>query len=100
MSCFKRANWHSGLTYTQQCKTCRTRVIYTDYDLGYRAWFPDGFVYCPTCKTPLRHNEAYAEGQNGSNRTSTNAARAAFCSQCGHKYADYENFCPICGNKR
>ncbi|MBQ3574077.1 MAG: hypothetical protein IJA26_00270 [Clostridia bacterium] len=27
---------------------------------GFRPWYPDGFVYCPTCKKPLRHNENYA----------------------------------------
>ena len=64
MSVFKRANWHSGLTYKQTCNQCNTTIKYTDKHLGYRPWFPNGFVYCPTCKKPLRHNESYAiEGQ-------------------------------------
>ena len=57
---YKRAEWHSGLTYHQECYECKTPVDYNDYKLGFRPWFPDGFVYCPKCKTPLRHNEAYA----------------------------------------
>ena len=60
MSVFKRAEWHSGLTYRQTCRECNTVVEYTDHKLGFRPWFPDGFVYCPKCETPLRHNEEYA----------------------------------------
>ena len=54
---FKRALWHSGLTYQQTCYHCRAVVRYTDYQLDFRPWYPDGFVYCPRCKGPLRHNE-------------------------------------------
>ena len=57
---FKRAEWHSGLTYQQTCETCKTVLQYTDYSLDFRPWYADGFVYCPKCKTPLRHNEKYA----------------------------------------
>ena len=57
---YQRAGWHSGLTYHQECYECKTPVDYTDYQLGFRPWFADGFVYCPKCKTPLRHNEKYA----------------------------------------
>lgn len=57
---FKRAQWHSGLTYQQTCETCKTVLQYTDYSLDFRPWYADGFVYCPKCKTPLRHNENYA----------------------------------------
>ncbi|MBQ4105226.1 MAG: hypothetical protein IJC86_02425 [Clostridia bacterium] len=57
---YKRAEWHSGLTYKQLCKTCNTNVTYQDNALGFRPWYADGFVYCPNCKTPLRHNEDYA----------------------------------------
>ena len=46
---FKRALWHSGLTYQQTCYHCRTLVRYTDYNLDFRPWYPDGFVYCPNC---------------------------------------------------
>ena len=64
---FKRALWHSGLTYQQTCRTCREVVTYMDNALDFRPWFPDGFVYCPKCKTPLRHNEAYAINAPGPN---------------------------------
>ena len=57
---FKRAEWHSGLTYQQTCENCKTVLQYTDYSLDFRPWYADGFVYCPKCKTPLRHNENYA----------------------------------------
>ncbi len=61
---FKRAEWHSGLTYQQTCEQCKTVLQYTDYSLDFRPWYADGFVYCPKCKTPLRHNENYALGNN------------------------------------
>ena len=54
---FSRANWHSGLEYKQTCSTCKTTVVYTDYNLDYRPWFADGFVYCPTCKKHTNHKE-------------------------------------------
>ena len=63
---FKRALWHSGLTYQQTCYHCRALVRYTDYQLDFRPWYPDGFVYCPRCKGPLRHNELYAINPDGS----------------------------------
>lgn len=62
---YKRALWHSGLTYQQTCTHCRTVLRYTDYSLGFRAWYPDGFVYCPKCNGPLRHNELYAINEDG-----------------------------------
>ncbi len=57
---FKRAEWKSGLTYEQTCKNCGVKITYMDDKLDFRPWFPDGFVYCPRCKTPLRHNENLA----------------------------------------
>ena len=57
---YKRAEWHSGLTYQQTCENCKTIVQYTDYSLDFRPWYADGFVYCPRCRTPMRHNEQYA----------------------------------------
>lgn len=57
---FKRAMWKSGLTYQQTCRSCGTTVQYMDDKLDFRPWYADGFVYCPVCRTPLRHNEQYA----------------------------------------
>lgn len=57
---FKRAEWHSGLTYQQTCDKCRTAFRYTDYSLDYRPWYADGYIDCPKCKNHMRHNEAYA----------------------------------------
>ena len=62
---YKRAQWRSGLIYQQTCETCKTTIRYTDEKLDFRPWYADGFVYCPNCKTPLRHNEDYAVDQNG-----------------------------------
>ena len=62
---FQRALWHSGLTYKQTCPKCHTVIQYTDEQLDFRPWYTDGFVYCATCRSPLRHNEAYAVDENG-----------------------------------
>ena len=42
--------------YRIKCEYCMTIFTYEQEDLGYRLWYPHGFVYCPTCKKPLRHN--------------------------------------------
>lgn len=62
---YQRLLWHSGLTYRAYCATCNLYTVYTDYNLGFRAWFPDGFVYCPRCRKPLRHNENNAINPDG-----------------------------------
>ena len=62
---FKRALWHSGLTYKQTCPKCHTVIQYQDDKLDFRPWYADGFVYCATCRSPLRHNEAYAIDSEG-----------------------------------
>lgn len=64
---FKRALWTSGYTYRITCPNCRTVTDYTDRQLDFRPWFPDGFVYCPRCRKPLRHNEIYAINPDGTN---------------------------------
>ena len=61
---YKRAMWTSGYTYI--ASYCGSSVRYTDRDLGYRAWYPNGFVYCPRCKKPIRHNEFFALNPDGS----------------------------------
>ena len=123
---YQRATWHSGLTYSQVCENCNTQVTYMDDKLDFRPWYPDGFVYCPTCKTPLRHNETYAINRpqepkvvdmtaSAAAPTPTPAPAAAptpapaaaptgvadkFCTKCGRPFNADENFCPACGNKR
>lgn len=102
---FARARWHSGLTYKQTCDQCKTTVTYTDHNLDYRPWFADGFVYCPVCKKPLRHNENYAINNpqpkaEPTTPSSTNGELATFCNQCGHKFNDGDVFCCKCGTKR
>jgi predicted amidophosphoribosyltransferase len=110
MSVFKRANWHSGLTYRQECEQCKTMVEYMDDKLDFRPWFADGFVYCPTCKKPLRHSERYAINAPVSQQETAQprvevpspaqSELALFCSGCGHKFADGDKFCSQCGAKR
>jgi len=90
MSIFKRANWKSGLTYKQTCPLCKTEVVYQDDKLGYRPWFADGFVYCPTCEKPLRHNENYAIDKEKTIK---------YCRGCGKVLSEQDKFCPECGEK-
>ena len=106
---YKRAEWHSGLTYEQTCHACKTLVRYTDHALDFRPWYADGFVYCPKCKTPLRHNENLAIDAPKTVSVPTAAPapavptgtpEAKFCSQCGAKFADGARFCAQCGSKR
>ncbi len=118
MSVFKRAEWKSGLTYRQTCKECKNVVTYTDDILDFRPWYPDGFVYCPRCNTPLRHRENFAIDAPTVNEpiAATAAPVAAapvtvepatesadlpvFCAQCGNKFRETDRFCPKCGAKR
>ncbi|MCR5231650.1 MAG: hypothetical protein K6B64_03285 [Acholeplasmatales bacterium] len=39
-----------------KCEYCLTQFTYEQEDIGYRLWYPHGFVYCPKCAKPLRHN--------------------------------------------
>ena len=113
---FQRALWHSGLTYKITCNKCHTVIQYTNDKLDFRPWYADGFVYCPTCRTPLRHNESFAIDANGNylNTTPPNAAAApvapaapavpngnvAYCKNCGRQYTLGDaKFCCGCGNK-
>ncbi len=122
---FKRALWHSGLTYKRECDACRAIVQYTDHSLDFRPWFADGFVYCPKCKKPLRHNEMYAidadnkpqetyvigndsaviektveEIPNPTNSGTQSKSLPMFCGKCGNKFNEDDMFCSSCGNKR
>lgn len=38
------------------CEYCSCTFTYEQEDLGFRPWYPHGFVYCPKCQKPLRHN--------------------------------------------
>lgn len=98
MSAFKRAEWKSGLTYFRTCDQCKTTFKYMDNKLDFRPWFPDGFVYCPKCKKPLRHSEDYAI--NRITQAAADIPKAAFCSQCGYKFGEEDLFCSRCGKKR
>ena len=45
--------------YAVTCEYCGCVFEYQIEDLGYRPWYPHGFVYCPNCKKPLRHKKEY-----------------------------------------
>ena len=62
---YKRQMWTSGYEYRARCPKCGTFLSYFDRDLQYRAWYANGFVYCPTCREPIRHNEMYAVNEDG-----------------------------------
>ena len=46
-------------TFHCRCEYCYFEFDYHTYDLGHRAWYPHGFVYCPRCQRPLRHKLEY-----------------------------------------
>ena len=118
---FKRAMWHSGLTYQQTCSHCRMVVRYTDYNLDFRPWYPDGFVYCPRCRGPMRHNELYAINPDGTpmypqpyvpmqappapaptQMTGTPGPQPGtqYCPNCGKQYViGRDQFCSACGRR-
>ena len=119
---YKRAMWTSGYTYHVRCPNCGTEFNYTDRDLGYRAWFPNGFVYCQGCSKPIRHTEFYAVNPDGTPvfKTPAEADQSVYtgfmramgqspippggaapcCSQCGRAYRPgIDHFCSSCGNK-
>lgn len=101
---FRRAQWHSGLTYKQTCLECKTTVTYDDYKLDFRPWFADGFVYCPKCQKPLRHNESFAINNEQKEEVVVDMVnketKEIFCSQCGNKFSENDKFCSQCGKKR
>ena len=123
---YKRALWSSGYVYHIRCPYCGTNISYTDRDLGYRAWYPNGFVYCPKCQKPLRHNEIYAVDSNGQpvyktleeanqaihigymkamgypagQETVSAAGNTMYCKKCGRPYLPgKDHFCSGCGEK-
>ncbi len=42
--------------FTVSCPTCSTKFDYQKSDLGFRAWYPNGYVVCPGCSGNIRHN--------------------------------------------
>ena len=44
------------LKFHIKCEYCLTEFDYEQEDLDFRPWYPKGFVYCPKCGKPLRHN--------------------------------------------
>ena len=65
MATYKRQLWTSGYAYRVRCPFCGTVTEYRDRQLGYRSWYPNGFIYCSGCRRPLRHNEFFAVKEDG-----------------------------------
>lgn len=42
--------------FTVDCPSCATRFDYQRSDLGFRAWYPNGYIKCPCCNSVIRHN--------------------------------------------
>lgn len=96
---YQRAKWHSKLTYRQTCWKCSTTFTYRDDVLGFRYWFPDGFVYCPACKATVRHQESYAIDELAE-RIARSVKKPPFCTHCGKRAITADDlFCTACGKK-
>lgn len=125
---YKRQLWSSGYEYHIRCPYCSTLSKYTDDQLEYRSWYPNGFVYCPKCRKPLQHNEIYAVNSDGTpvyfsqeeannalrngylkvtganieanEKTENGTADQGYCPDCGRTYIKgKDRFCPGCGKK-
>ena len=80
-------------------------------DLGYRVWYPHGFVYCPDCRKPLRHKLEYKINADGktvfegsvcnpraySAENSEDPKKAEWTCECGT--VNNGLFCSQCGKK-
>ena len=90
---FKRALWTSGYTYRTTCPACGLPIEYTDRQLDFRPWYPNGFIYCMRCRKPLRHNEYFAVKPDGtpvyrSPAEAESAVRIGYYSSMGGPYAN------------
>ena len=117
---YKRQLWTSGYEYRVRCPRCGTNMSYTDRQLGYRSWYPNGFIYCAACRTPIRHNEIFAVHPDGTPVYKTvaeanaavvagyhaalgipqpNVANPVYYAPAGQGAAPVEgfSFCPRCG---
>lgn len=43
--------------YSVQCPGCGTMFDYQRSDLAFRPWFIKGYVDCPCCHSPIRHDK-------------------------------------------
>lgn len=97
---YQRAQWKSGLTYQQRCPNCFNLVRYTDQSLDYRPWFADGYVDCPVCASHLRHSEMFAIDRPGGVGSGAGEFSGTYCTNCGNKLGESDQFCSQCGTKR
>jgi hypothetical protein len=52
----KIENEPKKIRFRKKCEYCLCEFSYEQEDIGYRPWYPKGFVYCPKCGKPLRHH--------------------------------------------
>ncbi len=102
---YQRETWHSGLTYSQICENCNSKIQYMDDKLDFRPWYADGFIYCPTCNKPLRHSEDYAINKPEEPvvvdiTPGALPSISAFCTGCGRPFGEGDQFCSACGKRR
>ena len=50
----KVTNDSDKLVFHIKCEYCLCEFDYEQEDLGYRPWYPKGFVYCPKCQVSKR----------------------------------------------
>ena len=43
--------------YSAQCGNCKVLIDYQPSDRAYRLWFIHGYIECPCCGKPIRHDE-------------------------------------------
>lgn len=43
--------------YSSRCNNCHVLIDYQSYDLAFRLWFIKGYVECPCCGKPIRHDK-------------------------------------------
>ena len=64
-------------TFHCRCEYCYFEFNYHTYDLGHRAWYPHGFIYCPRCNKPIRHRLEFEVRNNNYAQQPTVYAGAA-----------------------
>lgn len=90
------------------CEYCECKFVYNLSDLGYRPWYPHGFVYCPQCNKPLRHKLEYRINPDGKTcmegssytpmRDPSSTPHEKWVCSCGTE--NDGNFCTVCGKPR
>ena len=60
------SNGNRGNEYVVECPICKSKIRYLGIDIKYHRRYPDGFIYCPRCRSPIAHNEKNLSTEPGS----------------------------------